>query len=394
MNPNAPVFHPSSFFPQNQRRLTQETSLEHIIEEAQKLLDEAHAKPNKRIQNCNKALELLGPNGAPNLRAQAHLSIANDSAFAHNLAGRNNHYLQAVKATEGANGDSIHFARAHIGLGNIRNGDLFQQIGHYRLALDASKHVIDNDLSNQAHLGLGKVYNELGQGDKASEHFNHVIQATPAFDDVLNTAHSGLKKARSYGDRNLIFYARNNQAQDLLTEAIAKSNRKIENCHKALRTLGPNGDSNLRAQAHLILANHGEFQNNFVFRLGHYQEALDLLGPNGNRNLRAQAHIGLGNARHGDQARHYQDALDVLGPNRNPNLRAQAYIGLGNLAGAQGKQEDARMHFKNALAIDGINQSLSDKANTGLQRNSPSLAFVHWEQLNRNVLSQGLRRGI
>jgi hypothetical protein len=151
----------------SQRRPTQKTSLEHIIASAQKLLDGARAEPNKRIQNCTEALRLLGPDKAPNLRAQAHLTIANDRTFANTFQLRRGHYLQAVKATENANGDSIHFARAHIGLGNIRNGDLFQQIGHCRLALDASKHVIDNDLSNQVHLGLGKVYNVLKQGGQS-----------------------------------------------------------------------------------------------------------------------------------------------------------------------------------------------------------------------------------
>jgi tetratricopeptide (TPR) repeat protein len=85
----------------------------------------------------------------------------------------------------------------------------------------------------------------------------------------------------------------------------------------------------------------------------------------------AWAHISLGNAGDGDEVQHYRDARRLAKAIGDRRLQAQALNGLGNASGANGNPASARMYFRRTLRLNDISDALRQRAQEGLERNSP-----------------------
>ncbi|CAO5677554.1 MAG: hypothetical protein NEHIOOID_00828 [Holosporales bacterium] len=242
--------------------------------------------------------------GLSDFKARAHIGLGNARE-----GDRIKHYKHALRLTQ----DNELKAQAYIGLGNARADGV--QIPHYRTALGLTQ---DKELKAQAHIGLGNARDE-----NRIKHYKDALRLTQD-NELKAQAYIGLGNARDGGVNNVNHY----RAALELTQ-----------------------DNELKAQAHIGLGNARD-EN----RIKHYKDALELTQD---KELKAQAYIGLGNAREGDRIKHYKDALELTQDNE---LKAQAYVGLGN---TRDGGVDNVNHYKEAIRLT-QNNELKIQAYMGL----------------------------
>jgi tetratricopeptide (TPR) repeat protein len=247
---------------------------------------------------------------------------------------------------------------AHYGLGRIKASerDLTKAVEHFRLACQLSPHY------GAAHYALALAYRDLGQTDRANEHFalHQKDKLTrPALDDPLMDAiaelnvgaFERLKKAAKFEDEG------NLEQAAAEYESALKINAKLAQAQANLISvyarLGQIDKAEKRYRLAIeIIPNLAEAHYNFgvlLTRQARYEEAAAAFRRSLEINsFHAEAHHNYGTllereGRLSEAAEHYLAAIA-----NKPNLRG-AHFNLGRILIHQGKIAEAIKHFLNTL---------------------------------------------